>query len=222
MLSVNGTIKHVNLNQFGGGLKSRILHDHASLICIYDETFGHNKAPVHDYRSPAAALSQQQIRPLSKPSGAALGRPMSQGQAPPMKLSKKQKERLYSSGNPLKMIKELKYQKAAKGNNDSKSGGIGSIDFISNASTKEFHAEEKQRAYKIMNDPLESLVFGPGTTQHGFNSRPVSREFGKASRSTRRGNLNIINSIASRKERAMTAGAGHNKRHGVSRSLARA
>jgi len=42
--------------------------------------------------------------------------------------------------------------------------GIGSIDFVSNASTKEFHAEEKQkRAYKIMNDPLESLVFGQNT-----------------------------------------------------------
>jgi hypothetical protein len=73
-----------------------------------------------------------------------------------------------------------------------------------------------------MNDPLESLVFGPNLTQNGFNSRPVSREFTKASKSTRRGNLNIINSIASRKERAMTAGAGHNKRHAVSRSLARA
>lgn len=57
------------------------------------------------------------------------------------------------------MIKELKYQKAAKSKNGSKSGGIGSIDFISNASTKEFDFE-KQRAFKIMNDPLESLVFG--------------------------------------------------------------
>ena len=102
--------------------------------------------------------------------------------------------------------------------------GIGSIDFVSNASTKEFHAEEKQRTYKIMNDPLESLVFA-NNTQNGFNSRPVSREFvtGKASKSTRRGNKNIINSIASRKDRAMTAGAGHNKRHGAySRQLARA
>ena len=162
---------------------------------------------------------------MSRPSeaGAALGRPQSHAQANPLSLSRKQKERLYSSGNPLKMIKELKFQKATQSINDSKSMGIGSIDFVSNASTKEFQAEEKLRAFKIMNDPLESLVFGPSTTKNGFNSRPVSREFMKASKSTRRGNLNIINSIASRKERAMTAGAGHNKGRGAySRSLARA
>ena len=40
------------------------------------------------------------------------------------------------------MIKELKYQKASKSKNGSKSGGIGSIDFISNASTKEFDFEK--------------------------------------------------------------------------------
>ena len=65
-----------------------------------------------------------------------------------------------------------------------------------------------------MNDPLESLVFGQNTTQQGSNSRPVSRDYTKASKSTRRGNMNIINSMAARKERAMTAGAGHNKRNG--------
>jgi hypothetical protein len=41
--------------------------------------------------------------------------------------------------------------------------GIGSIDFVSNASTKEYYAEEKLRTYKIMNDPLESLVFANNT-----------------------------------------------------------
>ena len=91
-------------------MKSRLLHDHASLLCIYDETFGHNKAPQHEYKS-AQALSQK-LRPLSRPSeaGAALGRPKSQVQGNALNLSRKQKERLYSSGNPLKMIKELKFQ----------------------------------------------------------------------------------------------------------------
>jgi hypothetical protein len=104
VLSVNGTIKHVNLNKFGGGLKSRLLNDHGSLLCIYDEIFGHNKEPQHDYNSSNIL---QKLRPISQPASAAasLGRPQSQGQTNQLNLSRKQKERIYSSGNPLKMIK---------------------------------------------------------------------------------------------------------------------
>jgi hypothetical protein len=34
----------------------------------------------------------------------------------------------------------------------------GSIDFISNASTKEFYAQDNARVQKIFNEPIESLV----------------------------------------------------------------
>lgn len=119
------------------------------------------------------------------------------------------------------MIKELKLQKAALSGNENKSHGIGSIDFVSNASTREFYAgvEERDRAKKIMQEPIESLVFGSNTNIHS-GTRPISHELKKPSKSSRKGNMNIINNFASKKERAMTA--GHNKRHGgYSRGLAK-
>ena len=66
---------------------------------------------------------------------------------------KVQKERLYSSGNPLRMIKNYK----TKGATDQ-----GSMSFKSNASTKDIHNEEQQRFNHIMNEPIEYLLHNMG------------------------------------------------------------
>jgi hypothetical protein len=45
---VNGTIKAINLNPAGKGLKQRLLIDKDALISIFEEIFGHNKAPMYE------------------------------------------------------------------------------------------------------------------------------------------------------------------------------
>ena len=45
---MNGTIKQINLNRNGQGLKQRLLSDKNSLICIFEEIFGYNKAPQYE------------------------------------------------------------------------------------------------------------------------------------------------------------------------------
>ena len=72
------------------------------------------------------------------------------------------KQRIYSSGNPLRMIKE--YQ-----TNKSKPGMTGSMSFKSNASTKAFQNEEIQRLNMIMNEPIDHLIENMNSY-----SRPVS------------------------------------------------
>lgn len=107
-----------------------------------------------------------------------------------------QKDRIYSSGNPLKMIKNYK---SSKGYNDV------SMSFKSNASTKDIQFEEQQRFNHIMNEPIENLL---SNMEH--LSRPVSsNQFtgkGKDSltgRNRKSGNINTLRAI--KKGRAMTA-----------------
>lgn len=40
---MNGTIKEINLNDKGQDIKSRVVNDKASLICIFEEIFGQTK-----------------------------------------------------------------------------------------------------------------------------------------------------------------------------------
>lgn len=120
-------------------------------------------------------------------------------------------QRLYSSGNPLKMIKE--YNKK-----QSMGGQTGSLSFKSNASTREYQNEEIERINKIMNEPIENLV----TNINDYQQRPFSSNFGgrrpmsKHFLSNRTGNVKNSNlrqatvralppHQAQRKERAMTA-----------------
>lgn len=42
---MNGTIKEINLDGGGKDLKSKLINDKASLICIFEEIFGQNKPP---------------------------------------------------------------------------------------------------------------------------------------------------------------------------------
>lgn len=41
--AMNGTIKEINLDAPGRDLKTKLVNDKASLICIFEETFGANK-----------------------------------------------------------------------------------------------------------------------------------------------------------------------------------
>ena len=74
----------------------------------------------------------------------------------------KSNSRLYSSGNPLKMIKEYKTKQ-------SQQEAKGSISFKSNASTKEYQIEENERQNYIMNEPIENLI-----ANMSHLSRPMS------------------------------------------------
>jgi hypothetical protein len=42
---MNGTIKEINLGNNGKDLKTKLVNDKASLICIFEEIFGSNKPP---------------------------------------------------------------------------------------------------------------------------------------------------------------------------------
>lgn len=41
--AMNGTIKEINLNSNGSNLRSKLINDKSSLICIFEEIFGSNK-----------------------------------------------------------------------------------------------------------------------------------------------------------------------------------
>lgn len=43
--AMNGTIKEINLDPSGKDLKSRLVNDKASLICIFEEIFGTPQQP---------------------------------------------------------------------------------------------------------------------------------------------------------------------------------
>lgn len=42
---MNGTIKEINLNERGNDLRTKLVNDKGSLICIFEEIFGSNKPP---------------------------------------------------------------------------------------------------------------------------------------------------------------------------------
>lgn len=60
--SVNGTIKAINLNPAGKGLKQRLLVDKDALISIFEEIFGHNKPPMYEMDGMKAFGTQGQNR----------------------------------------------------------------------------------------------------------------------------------------------------------------
>ena len=49
----------MNLNPAGKGLKQRVLHDQAVLIAVFEEMFGHNKAPAYDQHNAASQGRQR-------------------------------------------------------------------------------------------------------------------------------------------------------------------
>ena len=47
-MAINGTIKQVNLNLSGASLRDLMVSDQPSLICIFEQIFGHNKPPTFE------------------------------------------------------------------------------------------------------------------------------------------------------------------------------
>jgi hypothetical protein len=62
--AMNGTIKQVHLNIPAKGLKQRILQDQNSLICIFEEMFGHNNTPQFEQGDTRNQQSRPKISRL--------------------------------------------------------------------------------------------------------------------------------------------------------------
>ena len=138
-MAINGTIKEVNLNPSGTSLRDVMVTDQPSLICIFEQIFGHNKPPTFESHGSAEHVGQGNSKVIR----------MMSSKTSQVNKSMQLTANYSSAGNPLKMIKEYK---------TGRQSNKGSISFKSNASTKEFQQEELQRFNKIMNDPLENLI----------------------------------------------------------------
>ena len=55
--SMNGTIMEVALNNRGKHLKNRLITDKSSLVTLFEEIFGSNKAPLYEIEGPTDRLA---------------------------------------------------------------------------------------------------------------------------------------------------------------------
>lgn len=120
--SLNGTIKEVNLDSRGKNLKGKMINDKNTLINIFQEMFGSNKAPLYETDIDQVTGGTQELTHTGIHGGVSVG--LRAGEKHPafqkslqnfnvqhMKTEQKTlSKKLYASGNPLKMIKEYKTQ----------------------------------------------------------------------------------------------------------------
>jgi hypothetical protein len=125
---MNGTIKEINLNSRGTELRTKLVNDKASLICIFEEIFGSNKPPntLLGVRSEinfgAQSFSAAETNPRAGLKSASMAfRSKTRTARPPLVKSMQNfnknvdnteidRETSKESANPLKMVKEYKTQ----------------------------------------------------------------------------------------------------------------
>jgi hypothetical protein len=100
-MAINGTIKEVKLNPSGASLLNLMITDQPSLICIFEQIFGHNKPPTFESNGSTEQLGQGSSKVARMLSSKSQNNKSMQLTAN------------YSSGNPLKMIKEYKVGRAS-------------------------------------------------------------------------------------------------------------